>query len=133
MNKTNLTLAALLTLVTGGFIYAIQDGKQSQVQVVEAITGASEVTDSRAKAPVLQQVADSAASGPLHCERGVTRDGKGDVIDRVYCTDGKTAGFLLDPAAESALGDSSTVQVIDGKVYAKQETKAEALSAESVK
>lgn len=114
MDRKTVTLSALLALTMSGLVYTVIDGRQVQIVITERPKEAVEIKDEAAVAPLLAQITDSGARGELTCRRGV--------IDnaplRIYCTDGVTAGFLLDPAAEAAVGEAATVQLLDGKPYA---------------
>ena len=87
------------------------------INLVE-VTGASKVA-------LAKHLAESGAVGTVTCKRGAVVNEP----TRVYCTDGGTAGFLLDAATDAALlaelssGDvdatEAELEVIGGKVHAR--------------
>ncbi len=125
MDPTKLTLAALLAAALAGNVYLLVDGKPVPVEIadVAAPPTAAELTGD-AKTPLLEAAERAEAKGGIVCRHGVIANHPTDV----YCTDGGTAGWLLDKATAAALfgeasakvegvADAVAVTVLDDKVY----------------
>lgn len=114
MDKTKIALAVAVAALTAGQLYLLVDGKPVQVDVLpnEPLAAAVEIKGAAA-AVIADAYVQAGAAGDLVCQRGVISNHP----DRIYCTDGRTAGFLLPPEVESAVASSAAVRVEGGKVY----------------
>ena len=124
MNKKlilGLSTALGLSIIGNG-IFLLDSGQSSPDQLV---AGSVELSGG-SKSPLVAAINQSGASGEVICERGVISN----MPDRTYCTDGKTAGFILTVQAAAALvsetesklpgmvSDSLTLQIDEvGKLY----------------
>jgi hypothetical protein len=117
--------AAVGAFVASGVLtIAGQPAIPVDVYAVPATINSVEVKGA-SKTALAKHLAESGAVGRVTCKRGAVSNEPG----RVYCSDGGTAGFLLDPATDAALleelsaGDveatEAELEVIDGKVHAR--------------
>jgi hypothetical protein len=117
-----LGLANAVGLAILGGAILVQGDERIPVEVVDA---SAELTGAAA-GPLTARVAESGAQGELLCKRGVISNLPPDTL---YCTDGKTAGFVVpDKVAEDLVSelddklgvtsDELRVEVHEGKVYA---------------
>ena len=119
MDKTKLTLSAHLALSVSGGVYLLDKGSYSQVELAPDVSSSVVVTGA-ASEPLAQAVVDSGAVGSLSCKSGVISNLPPETV---YCTDGKTAGFVLpskvagDLLDETDHGDEFRLDVSAGKVY----------------
>lgn len=106
--------AGLLAGIVATTIY-LDEGSGTRFEVVpEAPAAAVEIVDGIAKEAAIAALTRAGTSG-ARCDFGVVANKP----DYWYCTDGGTAGFLLDDATSSGLGLASgnTITHIDGKLY----------------
>ena len=88
---------ALGILLLGVGYMKTDAGPDVEVSVAQA---ASEISG-QGKTPLLAAIAKAGGVGDLTCERGTISNHPA----RVFCTDGKTAGFLLPAGLEKKLFD----------------------------
>lgn len=91
--KIILTLGALLAASVAGNVYL---GSGEQVELVGEVGGAPVDLPQAARDKVLAQAAEAGAKPVVMCRLGVISN----YPTRVYCTDGHTAGWLLDESVD---------------------------------
>ena len=118
--RKQLTIAALFSALSAGSVYILVDGQHQQVALVDELGATVEITGI-ARTPIGNAVRDSGAIGVVECARGVISN----MPDALYCTDGKTAGFVLEETTADALltesgADAEAVRlaVEGGRIYA---------------
>lgn len=98
MSRANVTLATLFALSAAGNLYGVYKGTTYQLTIAEAGPDSVELTGA-AVAPFVAKAQEAGASGQIECRRGVISNHP----TRVYCTDGKTAGWLIGMTMAQAL------------------------------
>ena len=117
--------AAVGAIVASGVLtLAGQPAIPVDIYAVPVTINAVEVKGA-SKTALAKHLAESGAQGTVTCKRGAVSNEP----SKVYCTDGGTAGFLLDAATDAALlaelssGDvdatEAELEVIGGKVHAR--------------
>lgn len=91
MTTKEISLAALLAFAAAGNVYLLMDKQTYVADVKEAAPTKVELTGEVGET-VLAQAQQAGAVGEIKCRRGVISNAP----DRLYCTDGKTAGWLVD-------------------------------------
>lgn len=121
-------LSAAVGAIVASGVLTIAGQDPIDVDVYKATSAALPIeVAGGAKTKLAAQLEESGAQGAVTCKRGAVSNEP----DKVYCTDGLTAGFLLDAATDSALlgevaskagelaSDDIEIQAADGKIYAK--------------
>lgn len=115
MDKTKLTLAALLAAVAAHDVYLQSTGEEVAL-AVEVAPEAVEIKG-EAKAPIEEKIARTTSTNSFKCSPDEQRGGE------LFCFDGVDKSFYLDAKAtndlvDEAKGDDVTIVVVDGKVFA---------------
>src|SRR3990167_5813065 len=108
MEKTKLSLSALVGAVATSAVFLIVDGKTTQVELVDDVSAMVEVKDAD-KDALLAEASRAEAGSSIACDVGVISN----YPERCYCTDGVNAGWFTEASA------CRSVAVVDGKVYEK--------------
>ena len=127
MEKTQLSISALVGAVFASTVFLVVDGKTTQVELAPDVPAAAVEVKGADGDTLLAEVANAEATGDIRCTtttlyRPVSKDAAGEWVtepfESCYCKAGDKAW------STSASECGKTVQIVDGKVYATAETKA---------
>ena len=114
MKPVQITITALLVALSGGGIYAynslLDRYEQLELKVEAPINNPVKYTGA-GEEELKEQLRESNAQGAVVCKQGIVSNMPPETV---YCSDGKTAGFVLRP--EVPLGEASLYEK-DGEIY----------------